>query len=105
MIQKLYWCSSSPNSPFLVLWQQLPCTTFDCWSIPQEKDVEEKVQKVQYNAQSVELKGGMTENKNQLKRDVEGQLLGGMEKMAGDLAFLQLQGVDPEQKRFNHIMI
>lgn len=49
------------------------------------------------------LKGGMTENKN---KDVEGQLLGGMEKMAGDLAYLQLQGsVDPEQKRFNHIMI
>ena len=53
------------------------------------------------------LKGGIAENKNELKRDIEGQLLGGIEKMAGDLAYLQLQeDVDnPEQIRFNHIMI
>ena len=54
-------------------------------------------------------KGGMTENKNKIeknKNDVEGQLLVGMEKMAGDLAYQQLQsGRDPKQKRYQHIKI
>ena len=54
------------------------------------------------------LEGGMKENKNKIeknKNDV-GQLLAGMEKMAGDLAYQQLQsGRDPKQKRFQHTKI
>ena len=54
------------------------------------------------------LKGGMTENKMKLKKknkdDIEGQLIAGMEKMAGDLELL-LSGGDPKQKRFQHLCI
>ncbi|MCG8620782.1 MAG: hypothetical protein MJE68_02120, partial [Proteobacteria bacterium] len=42
-------------------------------------------------ATTAALHGGMTENKNKMNCDVEGQLLGGMEKVAGDLALQELR--------------
>lgn len=40
------------------------------------------------------LQGGMTENKKTIQGDVVGQLLAGMEKVAGDLAFKQLRSAE-----------
>ena len=40
------------------------------------------------------LQGGMTENKKTIQGDVVGQLLAGMEKVAGDQAFKQLRSAE-----------
>ena len=50
----------------------------------------------------VTLMGGMTENKL-LKREALGQLLGGMEKVAGDLAYLHIQrNIDIQKEVYLH---
>ena len=52
------------------------------------------------------ISGGITENKLNKKGDVVGQLLAGMEKVAGDLAYEQLCSDKPAQDRlFRNIII
>ena len=47
------------------------------------------------------LQGAMTENKKVTQGDVVGQLLAGMEKVAGDLAFEQLRS--GKEKEYSNI--
>ena len=53
------------------------------------------------------LEGAVTENKKSVGGDIRGQLLAGMEKVAGDLAFKHIRDAAiPEEKRvFRHITI
>ena len=52
------------------------------------------------------LSDGITENKNTLQVDAVGQLLAGMEKVAGDLAFQHLRSVEELESRvFQYIYI
>ena len=57
-------------------------------------------------ATTAALHGGVTENKNKMNCDVEGQLLAGMEKVAGDLAYQQLRrNKQAKEKVFQYIYI
>lgn len=49
------------------------------------------------------LKGGITENKKTVEKDILGQLLAGMEKVAGDITFEYLSR--PDSQRFHKIQI
>ena len=54
----------------------------------------------------VTLVGGMTENKLDKGRDALGQLMAGMEKVAGDLAYLHiLRNIDISKRKFTFIEI
>ena len=67
-------------------------------TVTEEKETEEESEQ---NEQA--LRGGMTENKKKVERDHLGQLLGGMEKVAGDIAYDYL--CNPVCHRFDKIQI
>ena len=50
------------------------------------------------------LRGGMTENNKKIERDFLGQLLGGMEKVAGDIAYEYLRNT-VKPNRFDKIQV
>ena len=45
------------------------------------------------------LQGGMTDSKKTIQGDIVGQLLAGMEKVAGDLAFKQLRCAECSKRK------
>ena len=75
----------------------------NCGFIVMESSACEELTDETTTATTAALHGGMTENKNKINSDVEGQLLAGMEKVAGDLAYQQLK--QAKEKVFQCIYI
>ena len=75
----------------------------NCGYIVMETSACEELTDETTTATTAALHGGITENKNKINCDVVGQLLAGMEKVAGDLALQELSS--RKEKVFQYIYI